>query len=430
MKIVHLSTYDDGGGAIRSCWRLHAGLVRLGLDSSLFVKRKFGTDPFVKGIEPDSGMVPRLFHRLSKKNARRRLKPYRETMLKGYSFSDERSDLARETAAQLPSAELYNLHWVAGMIDFPTLFRAIPMQTPMVWTLHDMNPFTGGCHYDLMCGKYTQRCGACPMLGSTQNNDLSTEIFQVKQAVLDKIPSERIKLITPSRWLAHEVRRSALFKKFTVETIPYGIDTEAFAPRDKAHARSVLGIPPKARVVLFAAAGLHFTIKGFGLLCQALSALKARGGFDDLVLVSMGREKPEQTLPFPHIHLGYVEHERLLSLIYSSADVYAISSLQDNLPNVVLEAMACGVPVAGFEVGGIPDMVRTNGAQATGRLAPAGDTVGLAEVIAQLLNMTEPARAAMGVEARKVALAEYTLEVQALRYQTLYERLLSAPASN
>jgi glycosyltransferase involved in cell wall biosynthesis len=195
-----------------------------------------------------------------------------------------------------------------------------------------------------------------------------------------------------------------------------------FCPRPQQAARSLLGLPEDAFVVLFAATSLGLRRKGLFLLAQALAAPLMS---EKLCLLSLGNGLPDLNIPVPIKHLGKIQDELLLSCIYSAADVFVCPSLQDNLPNTVLEAMACGTPVVAFDVGGIPDMVRPG---ITGLLAPAGDPAALHDSIVELLQ-SPTKRAEMAAACRRVAIEEYGLESQARRYTQLYETALQRLAS-
>ena len=277
-------------------------------------------------------------------------------------------------------------------------------------------------HYDLGCGKHLTRCDQCPQLPSQEENDLSAQIWDRKKALFDRINPDRLHIATPSSWLAEEVKRSPLLKRFPVSVIPNGIDLEDFAPRDKHSARNVFGIPQTSKVVLFVADGLPLYRKGFGVLVEALKRLSKR--VPNVALVCVGHSDPPPGLRVPWIHLGYVNNDRLLSNIYSGADVFVIPSFQDNLPNTVLESMACGTPVVGFSIGGIPDMVQHG---KTGLLASPYDAISLSAAITELLKNTER-RLIFSSNCRRVAVHRYSLARQAVLYYELYKNLLQRDA--
>jgi glycosyltransferase involved in cell wall biosynthesis len=415
MKICHISTSDVRGGAARAAYRLHQGLRSAGQDSTMFVARAASDDPAVTLYRPSQRLVHRLSRKLRSILFHVAMARYKATRPAGYEHF--RSDQTADAAAplqQLPVCDLINLHWVADFVDYQAMLVRLAQMKPLMWTLHDMNPFTGGCHYDDVCGRYRDACGACPQLGSTRAQDLSRQVWQHKHRALGQIAPERLHIVASSRWLAREAERSSLLKRFPISVIPSSVDTNVFQPRCVSELRQMLGLPPSRQIVLFVAQSTRNRRKGFSLLLEALVGLQERR---DIVLVSIGSGAPDVPTTLPHRHLGSIENDHMLSLVYSLADVFVIPSLQDNLPNTVLEAMACGVPVVGFDVGGIPDMVCEG---KTGRLVPVGDVRALREAILDLLD-NPMQRAQMASNCRCVAMSEYALEVQAQRYIKLYE---------
>jgi glycosyltransferase involved in cell wall biosynthesis len=300
------------------------------------------------------------------------------------------------------------------MFDFEAFFPSVPARVPVVWTIHDMNPFTGGCHYDLECGRYVDGCGRCPALGSERVRDLSRAILRRKIQALHDVDPARLHVVTPSRWLQGEAARARpTLGRFSMSVIPNGLDLDVFAPRDRTVARQLLGLPPDARIVLFVADSLDNSRKGPALVAQALRDLEK---VDRLLVISAGRGVPVLGEGVPHTHLGFVGNDRLLSLVYSAADLLVLASLQDNLPNTALESLACGTPVVGFAVGGIPDAVQHG---VTGLLAAPRDVGGLRAALVE--GLQDPARRArMGVAGRQVAIEQYGLPLQTERYLQLY----------
>jgi len=422
MKIVHISTYDDisGAGAAIAAYRLHRGLLRLGHDSSMFVAQRRQDDPRVTPFVPPMDFRRRLRRRLRYEQITRSFARYRTSRPDGYEmFTDDRTRHGADLLAQLPDCEVVNVHSIEHFMDYRTFFSTVPRHTPVVRTMHDMSAFTGGCVYDAGCGKYTDRCGGCPQLGSAKTQDLSHQIWQRKHSVLNGgIPLGRLHLVAPSHWIAAEANQSTLLGNFPVTVIPNGLDIDEFAPRDRRVARDVLGIPQDAGVVLFVAHSLTRRNKGFALLVEALHGLR---DLPNLLLVSLGDGKPPIDPQIGHLHLGLIRSNRFISLVYSAADVFVIPSFQDNLPTTVTEAIACGTPVVGFAVGGIPDMVRPG---VTGLLVPPQDVAALRDAIVEVLE--DPIKQAkMAANCRRIAVEEYALEVQARRYSELYETVLA-----
>jgi glycosyltransferase involved in cell wall biosynthesis len=262
-----------------------------------------------------------------------------------------------------------------------------------------------------------ERCGECPQLGSNNVHDLSRRIWKQKQKIFKRLDPDRLHFVAVSNWMAAEVKRSSLLGRFNVTIIANGLDTDLFSPRNRAVARSALQVPENARVVLFIAHSAVDRRKGFTLLAEAMAGM---GGIDDLFLLSLGEGKPTLKVEIPHLHLGYINDDRLLSLVYSSADIFAFPSSQDNLPNSIVESMACGTPVVAYDVGGVVDLVRHG---KTGLLAPPRDVRALRSAIVELLK--DPAkRDEMAAQCRRVAREEYSYQVQVRRHVDLYKTVL------
>lgn len=419
VRVVHVSTDDVTGGAGRCAHRLHAGLLALGHDSRMLVQRKRSDDPTVIPFRPDRGPGRRLARRWRRWRIRRDHARYEDSAPAWREpFHGDRTEYAGEVADALPAADVVNLHWISRLVDYRAFFDGLPGRVPVVWTLHDMNLFTGGCHYDRGCGAYRRRCGSCPQLGSGEEDDLSRRVWRRKDELFSGLPEGRLHLVTPSRWLAEAASASGLVGgRFPVSVIPYGVDTDAFAPRERRFARQVLEVPPEAKVVLFVAHSVENDRKGFDVLREALAGLT---GEEELVLLSLGKGEPAVPEGIEQRHLGFVSDDRYLSVIYSAADVFVIPSRQDNLPATALEAMACGTPVVGSTVGGIPEMVRPG---ETGFLAADGDPGELRDGILRVLRDPEE-RDALSRRCRERALREHGLERQARRYASLYRALL------
>ena len=425
MRILHLSTSDSSGGAARAAYRLHTGLRRLGYDSTMLVaERKNHHDELVKLFAPSMDLPSRLARKFRRARIARDAARHPNRPAGHELFSDDRTEHGRELLHHLPACDVINLHWVAGLLDHESFFAAVPSNVPIVWRLADMAPLTGGCHYDHGCGRFADRCGACPQLGSRDELDLSRDVWTRKNASLSKRRPHGIQLVATSNWIAAESRRSSLLRDFPVTVIPNALDVDDFAPRDTGFSREMWDVPRDANVILFVADALDIRRKGFAELTQALAGLS---NVSRPFLLSVGGMKTKLDLPIPHLNLGKITSDRLLSLAYSAADVFVMPSLQESFGQTVIESMACGTPVVGFETGGIPDMVRPN---ETGWLAPTGDVAALGGAIeSALATLSEPAaRAAMSETCRNTVLREYTLDVQARRYEALYQTLL-APAA-
>jgi glycosyltransferase involved in cell wall biosynthesis len=343
------------------------------------------------------------------------MRGYQRTRPNGYElFSDDRSEYTSTLTRQLPKSDILHLHWVSGAMDYGFFFRHAPQHQSIVWTLHDMNPFTGGCHYDLGCGRYLVGCGACPQLGSHNNTDLSSRIWQRKYSVFARL-SPRIQFVAPSKWLASEVKQSPLLWRFPVHVIPHGVDLTEFAPRNRAHVRQLLDIPLDAKVVLFVAENLDNRRKGFSVVTEAL--VRCALAIPNLLLLSVGYNSPQLQCDVACRHVGPLSNDRFLSMVYSAADVFITCPLQEAFGLTTLEAMACATPVIGVRTGGIADLIRSG---VNGFAIDAPDIEALSAQIVKLLSDDVRLRE-MASASRRIAIEEYSIELQTRRHVELYE---------
>jgi glycosyltransferase involved in cell wall biosynthesis len=418
MRIVHVSTHDVWGGAAIAAHRLHTGLRALGEESAMFVRDRHEEGRGVLTFVPPRDFKSRLIRTARRKSLAHELGRYAKSLPPdGELFSDDRSQHGQAPLRQMPPCDILHLHLISGFLDCRSLFDWVPHHMPVVWTLHDMNPFTGGCHFDAGCRKYRDECGSCPKLGSSEENDLSRQVWDRRQSIYGRMSTAQLQLVAPCRSVAEEVLQSSLLGRFPVTVIPYGVDVEAFAPRDRAFARDALGIPQEARVLVFAALNVSERRKGFSLLVEALAGLRED---PNLFLLVVGGHSAVQQIGIPCRPLGYVSSERLLSIIFSAADLCVVPTLQETGPLIVIESLACGTPVVGFPAGDMPDMVR---AGVTGLLVPSGDSAALREGIRAMLGRPE-SLAEMRFKCRDVAVREYSLEILARRHIGLYETML------
>jgi len=419
VRITHINTYDMVGGAARAAYRLHAGLRELGQDSRMLVQQKDSSDDNVIRFQPRMDPLGRLRRKLRRKYLGASQKAFAARPEGAGYFSDDRSEHRADLLRQLPLCEILHLHWIAGFLDYTEFFRQIPRDLPIVWTLHDMNPFTGGCHYDAGCGKYRGHCGACPQIASLEEADFSAQSWARKEKAFGTLGGRTIHIVTPSRWLADESRKSTLFGRFPAIVIPNGVDTERFQPRDRRPVRARYGIPQDAKVVLFVAHWASEERKGLDVLRQAMQGMQ---GDNDLYILVIGRGVSAEAFGQRAVVIDHTGDDIALSSIYSAANLFVAPSRQDNLPNTALEALACGIPTIASAIGGLPDIVRDG---ETGLLVPPGDAGALRTAITSVLQ--DPSRqAAMAETCRRTALAEYDLDRQSRRYLTLYESLVPA----
>lgn len=398
MNVLLLNTYPHGGAGV-ACRRLQAALTEMGVTVNLLTTNDVGS------------RWPFYAERLS-------FVPFERDKSVRFSFSlaNFGKNLSRHPLVR--EADVLHLHWVnQGFLSLKNIRQLAKLGKPIVWTLHDMWAFTGGCHYSQGCENFKNECGDCLFLKNPAPGDLSHRVWLRKK----KFFPENIQFVTCSEWLAGVARSSGLLKNYAVTAIPNPIDTTVFKPLSEAERqkfRSEKGIAPNARVLLFAAMKVSEERKGFRFLLEALQTLKTQHPDFQLEILVLGKAEPEalNSLPYRAHALGLVQEQEKLVQAYGAADVFAIPSLEDNLPNTVMESLACGTPVAGFQTGGIPEMV---GHLQEGFIAPQRDSHALAEGIFEILQGKIPLEKHRKAARRKVE-SEYANRVVAERYLKIY----------
>ncbi|MDD5731932.1 MAG: glycosyltransferase family 4 protein [Patescibacteria group bacterium] len=413
MKVAIISTLDLKGGASIAAYNLHRGLLNEGVESKMFVQRKSSRDSSVLGprnkfeqfwgniVCAGIDHIPRLLF------FRREPNLHSTAIISSFSFKQLNKF----------KPDIVNLHWVWGGFFKPEDLKKI--KAPIIWTLHDMWPFCGAEHYpDEALGRFKQGYLKSNRKKGERGIDLNRLMWLRKKKIFDKISS--LTIVTPSKWLSNCAKESVLFKNIRIETIPYGIDTSVFTPANKEEDRKKLDLPLDKKLILFGATnGVADPRKGFRFLKEALNLLE---NGDDVELVVFGSNESKNDLgtKFKMHNMGIVKDQNILSQIYSACDVFIIPSTQDNLPNTVLESIACGTPVVGFAIGGIPDMIDH---QKNGYLAKPFEANDIAKGIDWILK-DKNRHDLLCHEAREKSLREYSLDVQAQRYIKLYQSLL------
>jgi glycosyltransferase involved in cell wall biosynthesis len=440
LKVLLLNTDDFTGGAAIACRRLlkalrthtdvqaqmlvqesksgQEGVVQL--DNSWFAKKK----AFLRFV------AERLYFLLFEKSKEVRF------LFNPAKFGTDISDNQYVT-----DSDIIHLHWINfGFLSIDSLEKLAQTNKPIVWTLHDMWAFTGGCHHSRECENYQKSCGNCEQfLKNPSVNDLSHQIWREKMAVFSKA---NLTIITCSEWLGNRAKKSSLFQNIRVEVIPNPIDTEVFRPIEKGIARRKFNLDENKKYILFAAMRVDAVGKGFAYFSEAMSMFDARLSKSENQTSNIEHRKPNienqtsnieilifgqaqasdfEVLPFKVNILGRLSDLETIAHAYSAASVFVIPSLEENLPNTIMESMACGTPVVGFEVGGIPEMIddKSSGMPPTGYLAKYKSAEDLAKGI--YWTLFESDYQALVNNSRQKVLDNYSEKVVAERYKKVYE---------
>ncbi len=409
IKILHLSMHECSGAG-RAAVRLHQGLLQESYDSSMLVLQKGLQGPLIFQIPPPLVSLKKVQAKLLGSQLRR---VTRTTT----TFSINATPSLILQLIKRFKADIINLHWVGW--DYLKIEDLRRLQVPLVWTLQDMWPFTGGCHYNGTCDRYMKSCGACPQLQSTKDTDLSRWVWQRKMKAWKELD---LTIVAPSQWIADCARQSSLFGDRRIEVIPFCLDTQVYQPVDRQMARAALNLPLDRQIVLFGAlSAMQDERKGFQFLLPALQKLSQSGWGDRIELVIFGASEPDTptNLGFTTHYLGSLNDEGLVNA-YSAADVMIVPSTQESFGQTASESLACGTPVVAFNTTGLKDIVDH---QQNGYLAKPYDAMDLAHGITWVLEDNERL-SNLKVQALEKVRQAFSLEIQPRQYVSLYKSIL------
>lgn len=414
MKVCIVSQSDGKAGGFAAAYRLHQGLRVSGADTTMLVGNKTRDDVTIFASQ---NKLAKGWEKLVPTLDALPLKLYPQRDRDSYSLEWLPDTISPHINRLAP--DIINLHWInGGYVQIETIAK---LKKPIVWTLHDMWAFTGGCHYSGKCDRYTQSCGYCPQLHSNINWDLSSWVWRRKAKAWQNL---NLTIVTPSTWLAERAKDSSLFQGLRIEVIPNALDTQSYKKVDKHIARSILGLPLDKHIVLFGAVNATSTVrKGFHLLCPTLQLLSQSQWQDKIELVIFGASQPLDSpkFGFKTHYLGRLNDDLSLSLVYAAADVFVAPSIEDNLPNTVMEALACATPCVAFKIGGMSDLIEH---QQNGYLAQPFMVEDFAQGISWIIAERDR-YSKLSERSRQKVEQEFTLSVQSKRYLSLFQNLKS-----
>lgn len=351
MKVLLVNTSETTGGAAIACSRIMKALRSEGIDASMMVRNAEVGGP---NVIPVGGSLRKKWCFLRERATIWAANGFNKDKLFYVDIADSGIDITNTEAFR--QADIIHLNWInQGYISLDGLRRIVESRKPIVWTMHDMWPFTGICHHADTCTKYSTGCKDCPLLPRRGHRDLAKETFDRKLEVLDNAD---ITFVGCSRWLAGLCGHSRIAEGHKVVSIPNPIDTAVYAPADKAAVRLKLGLPADKKLMLFCSVKTTDIRKGMQYFQESCRILKGNSASDiEILILGKNGDILASTLPLPSHALGYVTDGGSMAELYNAADVFVTPSLQENLPNTIMEAMACGVPCVGFEIGGIPEMI-------------------------------------------------------------------------
>ena len=411
MKILQINTDNASGGAGRAASRLHSGLKQLGNVSRMIVRTKSGLDDNIQTI-PRTSIIGRGIEYL--------LKHYYHYGSFHYLYYPSMRVFLKHP--WVLDADVINLHNIHGnYFAYPCLPK-LTHKKPVVWTLHDMWGFTGHCSYSFTCQRWKTGCGSCPDLEVYPQIRIDTTHLQWR---IKSILYQRsiLTIVTPSEWLLSLTRISPLLGSFQVRCIPNSVNTEIFRPLDRMSVRKAFDLPTDTFLLFYVSGKLQDKRKGNDLFISCMQKLASELPSINLAVVTVGEgtELWKEHIPFPVYPLGSISNDNILAACYSSVDLLVLTTRMDNLPNTLLESMACGTPCVSFNVGGVSEAVNH---LETGYLAQAEAIDDLTIGITSFLHnndLLEKCR----LNSRLKAIQEFAIHIQAERYLELYQSIVN-----
>ena len=416
MRVLIVNTSERIGGAAIAAGRLMDALKNNGIKAKMLVREKQTDRISVTGLKKNGWRVWQfIWERILiwKENQ------FRKHNLFAVDIANTGTDIT--SIPEFQEADIIHLHWInQGMLSLNDIRKILQSGKPVVWTMHDMWPCTGICHHARECDKYHQECHHCPYIyKGGSKKDLSNQVFKKKKELYQLAP---ITFITCSQWLKGRAGQSALLNGHTIVDIPNPINTSLFKPQNTLVARNRMGLPTDKKLILFGSVkvtdkrkGIDYFIESCKLLAETHPELKEELG---VVVYGKNSEQLKSMIPFQVFPLDFISSDKELVNVYNAVDLYVTPSLEENLPTTIMEAMACGVPCVGFNVGGIPEMIDH---LHNGYVAEYKSAEDLANGVIWTLNESE--YHTLSEEACRKAVSNYSESIIAKKYIDIFNRI-------
>lgn len=413
MKVVIVNTSEKVGGAAIAANRLMEALKKNGVSAKMIVRDRQTDKISVVAVKQQSWRLALNF--LWERGIIFLSNGFSRKNLFQIDIANTGTDIT--TMPEFQQADVIHLHWVnQGFLSLDNIDKILRSGKKIVVTMHDQWYFTGVCHYSGDCLNYRDQCRNCPLIRGGVKKDISWKVFNRKRRMY---ANADITFVGCSQWIAGLARTATLFQGKKVVSIPNAINMDVFHPEDKALARQSLGLPSDRRLLLFGSQRITDERKGFRYLVEACEHIhRNHPEWTDkigIVVVGAKSETIDSMLPFPVYAVNYVSEEKSMVEIYNAVDLYVTPSLQDNLPNTIVESMACGVPCVGFRVGGIPEMIDH---EKNGYVARYKDAVDFANGILWSLGDSYDD---LCTKAYEKAVATYSEKRVAEKYKEIYQ---------
>lgn len=417
MRVLIINTSERIGGAAIAANRLMDALRNNGIQAKMLVRDKQTENITVIGLKKSLWSIWQfVWERIVIWKANH----FKQHNLFAVDIANTGTDIT--TYPEFKEADIIHLHWVnQGMLSLKDLKKILQSGKPIVWTMHDMWPCTGICHHARECDKYHKECHHCPYLyNGGAKKDLSHQTFKKKKELYQLSP---ITFITCSQWLKERAGQSALLEQHPIVHIPNPIKTNLFTPRNKVEARQKCNLPTGKKLILFGSVKITDKRKGIDYFIESCKILAEKHPelVNNLGVAVYGKESEQlkSLVPFQVYALDYISNEKELVNVYNAVDLFVTPSLEENLPNTIMEAMACGIPCVGFHVGGIPEMIDH---LHNGYVAEYKSAEDFANGIHWTLSESE--YQSLSEEARRKVTSSYSESTIAKKYIEVYNKMI------
>ncbi len=378
MRVLIINTSETTGGAAVAANRLKEALNNNGVQAKMLVRDKQTNDDNIVAIKSS---YKTKWNKLWERFCIYYNLNFDKTNLFAIDIANIGTDIT--SIKEFKEADVIHLSWInQGMLSLNNIKKIILSGKAIVWTMHDLWPASSICHYAHGCEGFHNGCTICPLLPN-KNNKLAQRVYNKKKKIIEK---GHIHFVSCSNWLAQQAKKSGILTNQFITNIPNPIDTTIFKPLDKIYCRNKLNLPIEKKIILFASQKVTDKRKGMEYFIKAMELLKTScpETKENIEIALLGGHSEDliDKLPFKVHNIGYISEASLINIVYNAADTFVLPSLEDNLPNTIMESMACGIPCVGFNVGGIPEMIEH---RSTGYIAKAKDYNDLANGIYWIL---------------------------------------------
>lgn len=406
LEILHLATYESFGGAARATKRIYHALKAQPILCHMFTMLKTSEDASILVVQPKDPRAKLKYIHLFL-NSIQKQKLGQSKILE--SYGDVSAGIVDEINAH--QAPLIHLHWISNLLSIDDIGR---INKPIIWTLHDMWPFSGSEHYTHDDAFFYQHPSQVH-----PNDNRSIQTFKQKYKSWQ---NQKFTLVSPSHWLAEYAKRSILFSNSNIYVIPYPVDYIFWSPQNSLQLNGKLKFNPNKKQILFIGPNLiDDERKGWDLLKDVLSIFYQNSKIEfELVVVGHTGELLYDC-PYTIHSLGEIADDNILVNLFSSVDLLVVPSKSEAFSQVTLEAQSCGLPVVGFNIGGIPDIVIH---KKTGWISVAFDLVDFSEGIEWILSV-EGRSEKLGLEGRANVIEKFSSERVSQQYYDLYQQIIN-----